>query len=311
MSDRDFDLRLQRVLRADAERAVRPFDPVAFAEAAVATTPTTRRLEWRPAGWPMIRLLLIASLLLLVAVATLWLVTGAPKRGIVQVPPSTSPSGVALIDDLLGGWIAPNPGNVVVAGEAITDPLVFEVGSGGAEAYFPIGSGRERVPSAISEPSTGVLKLVTRPGVVDDLSLAGTSYRVCTSGEEGTYRPHRSADSLLLTFDLVADTCPSRQAMLARTWTRSLGRPSSGGIGVVDAFDPVSPSRCHRAATRRTAFRAVSRSDRRSRSSSSSPGRIPRASTTHATPSARAADHRERRRLRRLLPPAAGLHGGR
>ena len=236
MSDRDFELRLQRVIRADAERAVRPFDPVAFAEAAVATAPALRRLEWRPAGWPMIRLLLVASLLLLAAVATLWLVSiGAPKRGIVEVPPS----GQDLTAELSGSWVARNPGNVVVAGEAITQPLVFEIGSGGAEGYFPIGTGRERLPSRVSDPSPGVLTFTTRTGVVDDVTIAGSSYGACAAGAEGSYRPHRSADGLTLTFEPVADACPSRRAMLARTWTRYFGRATSGGIGVVDDLDPM------------------------------------------------------------------------
>ena len=83
MADHDFELRLQRVLRADAERAVRPLDPVDFAE--VRNRGRARRaaaLDWRPAGWPAIRLVLIATLLILAAVATLWLATvGASRSG--------------------------------------------------------------------------------------------------------------------------------------------------------------------------------------------------------------------------------------
>ncbi len=91
MADQDFELRLQRVLR-DGRRARRaPVRPRA-ARASRRALPDrhARRLEWRPAGWPAIRIVLIASLLILAAVATLWLVTvGAPKRpSLVEVPPS-------------------------------------------------------------------------------------------------------------------------------------------------------------------------------------------------------------------------------
>src|SRR5690348_16957098 len=93
MSDLDFELRLERVLLADADRAVRPFDPVALAEASVAAAPAVRRLDRRPAGWPVVRLVLVAGLLILTALATLWVITGSPKRpSLVDVLPSASPT---------------------------------------------------------------------------------------------------------------------------------------------------------------------------------------------------------------------------
>jgi len=44
---------------------------------------------------------------------------------------------------------------------------------------------------------------------------------------------------LRLTLEAITDACPSRPVLFARTWVRSLGDPNSGGIGVVDAFDPL------------------------------------------------------------------------
>jgi hypothetical protein len=63
--------------------------------------------------------------------------------------------------------------------------------------------------------------------------------RACGVGEEGSYRPTRSSDGLQLTFTVVSDQCPSRLAMLTRTWTRYLGRPTTGGGGVIDDLDPM------------------------------------------------------------------------
>ena len=61
----------------------------------------------------------------------------------------------------------------------------------------------------------------------------------CTAGNAGTYRVSRSADGLVMTLAAVADECLSRLAVVARTWVRSLGDINGGGLGVVDAFDPL------------------------------------------------------------------------
>jgi hypothetical protein len=239
MSERDFDLRLQRVLNADAERAVRPFDAVAVAEASMAAAPAPRRLEWRPAGWPVIRLVVIATLLLLAAVATLWIVAvGAPHRqGIVDVVPSERPSGQPLNAELTGSWIAPAPADLRIGGSSVQDPFTLRIDAG-RELYLPNGHARERFPAAVAAVGADELQLTTRPGPAQDVQTGGQLLAGCTAGDVGTYRVIRSADGLLLTLRVVADACPSRPAVFARTWWRYLGLPSSGGIGVVDAFEP-------------------------------------------------------------------------
>ncbi len=65
---REFDLRLERVLRTDAERAVRPFDAVAIATGAIRDrAPRTHRFVFgfalSPVGWIGLVLMLIALLL--------------------------------------------------------------------------------------------------------------------------------------------------------------------------------------------------------------------------------------------------------
>jgi hypothetical protein len=68
---------------------------------------------------------------------------------------------------------------------------------------------------------------------------AGTELRGCATGEAGTYQMARSSDGLRLTFNVVDDPCAARAAVYARTWIRWLGQPNTGGLGVVDAFDPL------------------------------------------------------------------------
>ena len=240
MSDHDFELRLQRVLRGDAERAVRPFDPVALAEVAIASAPATRRLDWRPAGWPLIRLVLIASLLLLAAVATLWVLStgGQRRQGIVDVLPSASPSGPLNVA-VAGSWIAPAPNLLTINGTLISDPFVLEIDTPGTQAYLPNNGGRERLLTSVSAQAPEELRFVTRPGIVETVAVDGVKLGACAAGDEGTYRAARSPDGLLLTLTVVSDACPSRSAVFARTWTHYLGRPNSGGTGVVDAFEPL------------------------------------------------------------------------
>ena len=74
----------------------------------------------------------------------------------------------------------------------------------------------------------------TGPAVTVD----GSRLPDCSTGDSGDYRLSESADGLLLTLTVVTEACPSRAAILGRTWTRSLRVPNGGGTGVVDGFDP-------------------------------------------------------------------------
>jgi hypothetical protein len=108
----------------------------------------------------------------------------------------------------------------------------------GTYAYVAGDGSTERFGSTLSATPDGILKFVARPGPGTTAGLGGSALRACRPAESGTYRSERSTDGLLLTLTLVQDPCPSRSAILARTWVRSLGGASDGGLGVVDAFDP-------------------------------------------------------------------------
>jgi hypothetical protein len=241
MSDLDFELRLQRVLQADADRAVRPIDAVQLATDAAATPVARRPLDWRPTGWPLIRLVLIASALVLAAVATLWLVAGGlPTRpSLVEVAPSASPGGPALSAQAAGRWIADAPADLAIAGTTVADPFVLGVDSGNQAYIQPPEGEREKLLSDVEFVAPDVVRLITRPSPPEVVVAGGRSLGACSQGDEGTYRASPSGDGLLMTLEPLADACPGRVAVLARTWVRYLGGPSAGGIGVVDAIDPL------------------------------------------------------------------------
>ena len=127
---------------------------------------------------------------------------------------------------------------MTISGTLMSDPFVFEIDTVGTQAYLPNDGGRERLLATVAAAGPDELRFVTRPGVVEAVAVDGVQLGACAAGDEGTYRVARSRDGLLLTLTVVADVCPSGQAVFARTWTRYLGRPNSGGLGVLDAFDP-------------------------------------------------------------------------
>jgi hypothetical protein len=103
------------------------------------------------------------------------------------------------------------------------------VGSGGRDVALQTNSfGNTTLSSVPVEASSTELRLVT------DAKGAG-----CEVGDEGRYRWALSDDGLLLTLETIADTCATRAAAFARTWTRSLDAHSTGGRGALAAFDPV------------------------------------------------------------------------
>ncbi|MBI2781154.1 MAG: hypothetical protein HYX55_05100 [Chloroflexi bacterium] len=67
-----------------------------------------------------------------------------------------------------------------------------------------------------------------------DLQVLG-----CEAAQEGLYTWNRSTDGLFLTLTLVADACPNRAAVFARTWVHSLGAVNDGGPGVNYGVTPM------------------------------------------------------------------------
>ena len=247
MTDHDFELRLQRVAprRRRARRpAVRPGrSSRSRPRAAAGAAP--RRSRWRPAGWPVIRLVLVASLLLLVALATLWLVarrtTAALVRGRLPVALPAPLAPGPLPAALSGPWLADKPATLSFGTWPV---LTADVPVRGLGRAPPSSS---RAPT-IDDRAADVRRPDGRPGRRPvhlprarpaPSRASGDDAPRLRHGRGGDYRLRTSDDGLRLTLDLVDDPCPSRALVYARTWTRSLGLPNSGGTGVVDAFDPL------------------------------------------------------------------------
>jgi hypothetical protein len=111
----------------------------------------------------------------------------------------------------------------------------------GSGASVFVASGNDPAEMLISVPrmeTPDVVRFSSR-SATGPVESGGATLRGCATGETGSYRISRSDDGLRLTLEPIEDPCPSRALVYARTWTRSLSMPNSGGIGVVDAFDPL------------------------------------------------------------------------
>ena len=240
MADHDFDLRLQRVLRADAERAVRPFDPVALAEAAVGERPdrppprlATRRLAGHP---PRPHCLAAPP-------------RGGRRpfgssparrsaRGSSRPVPSESPSGGRSTSPSSGAGSPPAPKLVTISGTLMSDPFVFEIDTVGTQAYLPNDGGRERLLATVAAAGPDELRFVTRPGVVEAVAVDGVQLARLRR------RRRRDVPGRPVTRRIAPDP-DRRRGRLSVSSGRVradldalLGRPNSGGLGVLDAFDP-------------------------------------------------------------------------
>lgn len=247
MTDQAFETRLERVLRGYAQTAVRPIDAVALAEDAIAGAVRPARiggLGWRPASWPAIRVVLVAALLLVVAIATVWLLGAGTSRrpSLVDVDPSPTTGDVTsgpLPVALAGPWIADRPASLSFSGASGAPRMSLFVDGNGATVFVTLADdARELLTATSAMAGTDLVRFSARAATMP-VDADGGTLRGCASGESGTYRISRSNDGLRLTLDLIDDPCPSRALVYARTWTRSLGLPNSGGLGVVDAFDPL------------------------------------------------------------------------
>lgn len=240
MSDLDFELRVQRVLRADSERAVRPFDAVALAVGAASTRRTTQ-IDWRPIGWPVIRPLILLALLTLLATAVVWLIGAGRHAAPDGLVDSTAGPVVAgsMSATLSGPWIADRPASLSFGDGAASPRISLFVDGAGSYVFVAAPDlSAEHLPSDARMDGASNVRFTSRSESTP-IQIDGATVRGCRAGETGTYRLARSADGLRITLELVDDPCPSRASVFARTWIRSLGLPNSGGAGVVDAFDPL------------------------------------------------------------------------
>ena len=220
MPELQFERRLTSVLMTDAERAVRPIDAVSIAVGAVHAAPAPRITL--PLRWLVVAGLLVATTAVAVAI-----VAGLLREAPVVVEPNRR---VALDADgwLLGAttWLADTES---IEGLGIAGRVRLVLGYGGNGTWVAGSDGRARVASRVVPGlNPGELQLV--------LIRDGEG---CRAGDAGVYRVTAPDDGLSVDITRVSDACPARAAALERTWHRTLQSSSSGGTGLIDAFDPM------------------------------------------------------------------------
>ena len=250
MSDQLFDLRLERAARRIADEAVRPIDAVAIAESAIrsagraeelATPRFDRRRAWQALAVIAFTVVFaVAASVVLDRVRTQTAATPSPSPVSSPSPspsPTTAPVGVPAAGGSGGTWLADVPAGLVFDVVSPGPRMALNV-SGLTASVDLVGGSAGLFRSSFITENVGEVRL-TSEDVSPRVTLDGTPLAPCAQGDEGRYQTTSSSDGLLLTFALLSDPCPSRAAVIARTWTRSISVPNGGGIGVVDGFDPL------------------------------------------------------------------------
>jgi hypothetical protein len=247
MTDQRFEARIARVLGAYADDVIIPIDAskIALAARPQHVGPVARLVRTARGTRPSaeVRLLLIAGALLAALIIGSVLIGGGTRRPPLtelESSPSVGPLAAGgLSSDLAGPWMAARPETLALGSGSDTARMSLFVDGSGAAVFVTVAQDlTELLPSLPHMEASDVVRFTARSATGSVVS-GGTTLRGCATAETGTYRITRSDDGLRLTFDLIDDPCPSRALVYTRTWTRSLGLPNSGGIGVVDAFDPL------------------------------------------------------------------------
>ena len=260
MPDSGFETRIGRVLGAYADDAVVPIDASRIALAAgAADRGIAGRLRALAAVRPSaeVRLVLVAAALLASLVIGTWLVGGSqrPEPALVDAvatpaattdtatpgrtaaPATTEPVG-PLAQSLVGTWMANVPDDLDLGDPTSSARMSLVIDTSGSNLHLATRGSQEWFDARLDSPTDDRLVVTTKADGVP-VQVAGSELRGCMANEEATYAASRSPDGLLLTITVVDDPCPSRAAVFARTWVRAHGWSSGGGIGVVDAFDPL------------------------------------------------------------------------
>jgi hypothetical protein len=252
MSDQLFELRLERAARRIADEGVRPIDAVAIAESAIraagraeelATPRFDRRRAWQAlAAIAFTVVFAVAASVVLDRVRTQTAATPSPSP---VSSPSSSPSpdltaapvGVPAAGGSGGTWLADVPAGLAFDVAVPSRRMALNV-SGLTASVDLVGASSGLFMSTFITENVDEVRL-TSDAASERVTVDGTPLAPCAKGDEGRYQTTSSPDGLLLTFALISDPCPSRAAVVARTWTRSISVPNGGGIGVVDGFDPL------------------------------------------------------------------------
>jgi hypothetical protein len=255
MTDAIFEARLERAAQRYADEALRPIDAVAIATGAMRiravdeTTPSTTS-RWTRAGATLgaIATLVVAvvgiSFLLLQLSSNVGPPTQSPSPSPTESPSATLPPSAepGLVGNG-GTWLADKPDNLSFGSPSGPTRMAFTLATPGMVVAIDVTSGPSGLLRSGLDSDTAGNMLVTTMGAVPETQqvvVDGTPLAACVEGDEGHYESSVTPDGMLLTLTAVSDECPSRQAVFARTWSRSLGVPGGGGgVGVVDAFEPL------------------------------------------------------------------------
>ncbi len=255
MTDTIFEARLERAAQRYADEAVRPIDAVAIATRAMRIRAVDEGAPRSTSRWAGARTALAAIATLVVAIALVSFVVPQLWSNIGRPAPSPSPSptefpAVTATPSVEPGavgnggtWLADKPDNLSFETPSGPARMGFTLATPGLVVAIDITSGRSGLlRSGLGSDSTGNMLVTTIDAVPETQQVVvdGTPLAACVVGDEGHYESTVTPDGMLLTLTAVSDDCPSRQAVFARTWSRSLGVPGGGGgVGVVDAFEPL------------------------------------------------------------------------
>ena len=184
-----------------------------------------RRREVRDAARRRHRGLVLLGLAAALLVPLGVLVGGVrPLREAVMVPDaSASPAATATSEALPpGAWEAKRPDNMGFGMPTGPTPMTLEVGpTTRVRLYQPRTVVYESSTTVVADHQVRLVITSVAGGFLGSGAPVGIDNRVlagCKLGDVGLYTWSISADGALLTLASDGDACPSREAVLARTW---------------------------------------------------------------------------------------------
>jgi hypothetical protein len=199
MSDFLFDTRLERAARRYADEAIRPFDAVAIAEAAIRAAhrdEEARRFNWRLPN----RSAAVAASAVAIAVivgGSLLLAnrgqidTGKPSPSVLASPsptPSATPPPVPVVTGQTATWLADQPANLSFGMPSGPARMVLTTSSADLTVAIDVTSGVSGVlRSSFDGFGTGEIRFTTvdPPPATEQVALDGRELAGCVAGDQG------------------------------------------------------------------------------------------------------------------------------
>lgn len=255
MTESMFEVRLERAARRYADEAIRPIDAAAIATAVMGIRTLPERGLPLTSRWPRARGAIALVATLVIGLAGIAFLVLRPSSDVGQPSPSPSPTPTATPSATAapvsepgpagngGTWLADKPDNLSFGTPSGPARMAFTLETPGLVVTIGLSSGPAGLfRSGLDADTFGNIQLTTIDAVpaTQQVALDGSPLAACVDGDVGTYESSVSADGMLMTLTAISDDCPSREAVFARTWSRSLGVPGGGGgVGVIDAFEPL------------------------------------------------------------------------